>query len=152
VPPDSGWRCRHHSASGASHASRSLSSARSRSNSGYLGSDNYGRPDPWAGSRRRHSRPDILAVDFCAEPSLGLIAILGVGQVPRTIESTAKAQIDAVGLALLVIGVGSVQLALDRRMGQQWPFSAETAIEAGLAIAALVGIAFRSSRSQFTLF
>ena len=90
----------------------------------------------------------IFALNF----PLGLIAILGVGQVPRTIESTAKAQIDAVGLALLVIGVGSVQLALERRMGQQWPFSAETAIEAGLAIAALVGIAFRSSRSQFTLF
>jgi len=90
----------------------------------------------------------IFALNF----PLGLIAILGVGQVPRTIASTAKAQIDAVGLALLVIGVGSVQLALERRMGQQWPFSAETAIEAGLAIAALVGIAFRSSRSQFTLF
>ena len=83
---------------------------------------------------------------------LGLIAILGLGQVPSTIEPTTKARIDGVGLALLIIGVGSLQLALQRMIGQTWPLSAETAAEAGVAVLALAGIAIRSLRSQFTLF
>jgi DHA2 family multidrug resistance protein len=83
---------------------------------------------------------------------LGLIAILGLGQVPSTIEPAAKARIDGVGLALLIIGVGSLQLTLQRMIGQTWPLSAETAAEAAVAIFALAGIAIRSARSQFTLF
>jgi MFS transporter, DHA2 family, multidrug resistance protein len=83
---------------------------------------------------------------------LGLIAILGLGQVPSTIEPATKARIDAVGLVLLIIGVGSLQLALQRMIGRTWPMSAETAAEAGVAILALAGIGIHSLRSQFTLF
>jgi DHA2 family multidrug resistance protein len=83
---------------------------------------------------------------------LGLIAILGLGQVPTAAEPTAKARIDSVGLVLLILGVGSLQLALQRMIGQTWPFSAETVAEAAVAIFALAGIAIRSVRSQFTLF
>jgi MFS transporter, DHA2 family, multidrug resistance protein len=90
----------------------------------------------------------IFALNF----PLGLIAVLGVGQVPTTIESKSKPPIDRIGLALLVIGVGSLQLALERRIGGTWPLSAETAIEAAVATIAFAGIAARSLRSQFTLF
>jgi DHA2 family multidrug resistance protein len=83
---------------------------------------------------------------------LGLIAILGLGQVPTAAEPTGKDRIDGVGLVLLILGVGSLQLALQRMIGQTWPFSAETVAEAAVAIFALAGIAIRSVRSRFTLF
>ncbi|TMJ65671.1 MAG: DHA2 family efflux MFS transporter permease subunit [Alphaproteobacteria bacterium] len=89
---------------------------------------------------------------FVLNVPLGLIAIMGLGQVPSTIEPTTKARIDGVGLVLLIIGVGSLQLALQRMIGQTWPFSIETAAEAAVAVFALAGIAIRSLRWQFTLF
>jgi DHA2 family multidrug resistance protein len=89
---------------------------------------------------------------FALNLPLGLIAILGVGQVPTTIERTAQARIDGIGLGLLIIGVGSLQLTLERRFGGTWPLSAETILEATVAALALAGIAIRSIRSQFTLF
>src|SRR5207237_236290 len=86
---------------------------------------------------------------FVLNVPLGLIAIMGLGQVPSTIEPTAKARIDGVGLVLLIIGVGSLQLALQRMIGQTWPFSIETAAEAAVAVFALAGIALGSLRSPF---
>jgi DHA2 family multidrug resistance protein len=83
---------------------------------------------------------------------LGLIAISSLGQVPTTIQPTAPTRIDGVGLVLLIIGVGSLQLALQRMIGQSWPLSDETVAEAAVAVIALAGIAIRSIRSQFTLF
>ncbi|MBV8504473.1 MAG: DHA2 family efflux MFS transporter permease subunit [Alphaproteobacteria bacterium] len=88
---------------------------------------------------------------FVLNVPLGLIAILGLGQVPSTIEPTTN-RIDGLGLVLLIIGVGSLQLTLQRMIGQTWPLSAETAAEASVAVFALVAIAIRSLRSQFTLF
>ena len=90
----------------------------------------------------------IFALNF----PLGVIAILGLGQVSATIEPTAKAPIDGIGLVLLVIGVASLQFALERRIGRSWPLSAETAVTAAVAALALAAIAIRSARSQFTLF
>jgi DHA2 family multidrug resistance protein len=89
---------------------------------------------------------------FILNLPLGLIAILALGQVPSAVEPATKVRIDGVGLALLIIGVGSLQLALQRMIGQSWPVSAETAAEAAVAIFALAGIGIRSLRSQFTLF
>jgi DHA2 family multidrug resistance protein len=77
---------------------------------------------------------------------------LGLGQVPTTIEPTAKAPIDGIGLVLLVVGVASLQFALQRRIGRPWPLSAETAVAAAVAALALTAIALRSIQSQFTLF
>jgi MFS transporter, DHA2 family, multidrug resistance protein len=89
---------------------------------------------------------------FVLNVPLGLIAILGLGQVPSTVELATKVRIDGVGLVLLIIGVGSLQLALQRMIGQTWPPSAEKAAEAAVAIFALAGIGIRSLRAQFTLF
>jgi len=90
----------------------------------------------------------IFALNF----PLGALAILGLGQVPTTIERTVKAPIDVIGLVLLIVGVGSLQLALERRVGRTWPLSAETAVAAAVAVLALAAIAIRNLRSQFTLF
>jgi DHA2 family multidrug resistance protein len=90
----------------------------------------------------------IFALNF----PLGLLAILGLGQVPMTAEPDLEAHIDGVGLGLLIVGVGSLQLALERSIGQSWPFSVETAAEAAVAAVALAVIGIRSARSRFTLF
>jgi len=89
---------------------------------------------------------------FVLNVPLGLIAILGLGQVATAAELTGKLRIDGVGLVLLILGVGSLQLALQRMIGQSWPFSAEIVTEAAVAVFALAGIAIRSFQSQFTLF
>lgn len=89
---------------------------------------------------------------FALNVPLGLIAVVGLGKLPMPSELTGKPRIDGIGIALLVIGVGSTQLALQRTIGQVWPFSVEIIVEAGVAALALTAIAVRSARAQFTLF
>ncbi len=83
---------------------------------------------------------------------LGLIAIVGLRRVPGPKEVSANARIDGIGIALLVIAVGSLQLALQRSIGQPWPASGEFIVEATTAVLAFLAIALRSARSQFSLF
>ena len=89
---------------------------------------------------------------FVLNLPLGMIAILGLGQVPASLKPTRKARIDSIGMLLLVVGVGSLQLSLERSIGQTWPPSAEIIVEATIAIFALSAIAARSIRSRFALF
>jgi DHA2 family multidrug resistance protein len=89
---------------------------------------------------------------FALNVPLGLAAILALGQVPTTIEPTVKPRIDSIGVALLVIGVASLQLALERSIGQTWLLSLEVVVEAVIAVVALAIIAIRSIRSPFTFF
>src|SRR6516164_3445903 len=49
---------------------------------------------------------------FVLNVPLGMIAISGLGQVPVNIELSRKAYVDSTGILFLVIGVGSLQLAL----------------------------------------
>src|SRR5262249_22194370 len=51
---------------------------------------------------------------FVLNVPLGLIAILGLRRIPATIDPTLRPRMDAVGMLLLVVGVGSLQLALQR--------------------------------------
>jgi DHA2 family multidrug resistance protein len=75
-----------------------------------------------------------------------------VGQVPSTGELSRETRIDGLGILLLVIGVGSLQLSLERSIGQTWPPSREIMVEATIAVVALSAIAIRSFRAQFSLF
>src|SRR5437667_1614799 len=50
---------------------------------------------------------------FAVNVPLGLIAILGLGQIPLSVETTARSRIDGIGILLLVVGVGSLQLCLE---------------------------------------
>jgi DHA2 family multidrug resistance protein len=89
---------------------------------------------------------------FVLNVPLGAIAILGLGQVPERIEPRQNARIDLLGILLLIIGIGSLQLSLERSIDKTWPPSGEITIEAIVSISALSFIAIRSVRSQFLLF
>ena len=88
---------------------------------------------------------------FVLNVPLGMIAILGLGQVPVSTESSGKARIDSLGILLLVVGVASLQLSLERSIGQTWPPSAEVIVEAIIAAGALLAITIRSVRAQCSL-
>ena len=88
---------------------------------------------------------------FVLNVPLGLIAILGLGQVPASGGRIRKARIDMFGILLLILGVGFLQLALERSIGQVWPPTAEVIVELVIAILALLSIGVRSIRSRFSL-
>jgi MFS transporter, DHA2 family, multidrug resistance protein len=90
---------------------------------------------------------------FVLNIPLGSIAILGLGQVPTSNEQHDRnARIDSLGILLLVVGVGSLQLSLERSIVQSWPPSIEVIVEAMIAIIAFLAITVRSIRVPFSLF
>jgi DHA2 family multidrug resistance protein len=89
---------------------------------------------------------------FALNVPLGLIAVLGLRQVPLACQSPIEAHIDSRGIVLLVVGIGALQLALERSIGQTWPLTAEVVAEAAVAVLALIILAARSVRSRPTLF
>ena len=90
---------------------------------------------------------------FVLNIPLGMIVILGLGQVPTSSEQqNGNARIDSLGFLFLVVGVGSLQLSLERSIVQSWPPSTEVIIEAMIAAVAFIAIAVRSIRVRFSLF
>jgi MFS transporter, DHA2 family, multidrug resistance protein len=89
---------------------------------------------------------------FVLNLPLGIIAISGLGQIPASSEPSSRSHIDNFGILLLVVGVGSLELALERSIGGPWPPSAEVIVEAAVAVLALSAIAIRCIRSKFSLF
>jgi DHA2 family multidrug resistance protein len=90
---------------------------------------------------------------FVLNIPLGIVAILGLGQGPTSSEQyNSNARIDSLGILLLVVGVGSLQLSLERSIVQSWPPSAEVIVEAMIAIMAFVAITVRSIHVPFSLF
>ena len=90
---------------------------------------------------------------FVLNIPLGTIAILGLGQVPTSSEQrNGNGPIDSLGILFLVVGVGSLQLSLERSNVQSWPPSTEVIIEAMIASFAFVALALRSTRVRFSLF
>ena len=88
---------------------------------------------------------------FVLNLPLGAIALAGLGQVPATAEPSRETRIDGLGILLLVIGVGTLQLSLERSIGQTWPPSPEIIVEATIATLALLALAIRSIRAKFSL-
>jgi DHA2 family multidrug resistance protein len=89
---------------------------------------------------------------FVLNAPLGAIAMLGLRPVPSRVEEPGGNAIDGMGLLLLVVGVGAMQLALQRSVGRIWPPAPETACEAAAAILALTAVAVRSRQARFNLF
>lgn len=89
---------------------------------------------------------------FALNAPLGAIAIMGLANIPSRREPAGSAAIDGLGIALLVVGVGSLQLALERSIGRIWPPSPETIGEAAAAALAFLSIAVQNRRARFTLF
>ncbi|WP_305806162.1 DHA2 family efflux MFS transporter permease subunit [Stenotrophomonas sp. YIM B06876] len=73
---------------------------------------------------------------FLINLPVGLLALFGImASVPR--ETLHKRSLDGIGLALLVIGIGALQMFLDRGQGEDWFGSLEIQIEAVAAVLAL---------------
>lgn len=89
---------------------------------------------------------------FAVNVPLGFIAILGLWRVAIPVADAQRPRIDGIGIALLVLAVGSLQLALQRSIGEGWPLPSEIIAEAAVAVLAVAAIAMRSIRSQFSLF
>jgi DHA2 family multidrug resistance protein len=89
---------------------------------------------------------------FVLNLPLGMIGISGLGQIPASNEPGSQSHIDNFGILFLVVGVGSLELALERSIGGPWPPSAEVIVEAAAAVSALSAIAIRCIRSRSSLF
>jgi len=77
---------------------------------------------------------------FYVNIPVGIVAAIATWAIFRTRDSVVKkAPIDGVGLALLVIWVGSLQVMLDKGKDLDW-FSSTTVV--ALALTALIGFAF----------
>ncbi len=88
---------------------------------------------------------------FAVNAPLGIIAVAGLRRIPSHIDRGSAPRIDGLGIALLAVGVGALQLSLERSIGRAWPPSPETLAEAGIAVLALAALAVRSRHAGFTL-
>ena len=89
---------------------------------------------------------------FLLNVPLGVISMLGLRSLPQSRDPTREARIDWIGLMLVVIGVGALQLCLQRGIGRDWLASPDLIAEAAIAGLASAVIAIRIMRSSFTLF
>ncbi|HEX3864452.1 MAG TPA: DHA2 family efflux MFS transporter permease subunit [Stellaceae bacterium] len=84
---------------------------------------------------------------FAINLPLGLAAVWGArNMLPRRDREAAGGTFDAVGLILLIVGVGALQLCLQRAIGRSWLHSPEVLAEAALALVALVVMAVRTGK------
>lgn len=89
---------------------------------------------------------------FAVNAPIGAIALLGLGTVPSRAEPAGAGPIDGVGIAMMALATGSIQMMLQRSIGRIWPPLPETAGEAGIAVFACAVIAVQSRRARFALF
>lgn len=89
---------------------------------------------------------------FAINLPLGIVAIVGLRWLPPSLKTAGDRGIDGIGILLLVLGVGALQLSLERSIGRPSLLSLEVVTEAAVAGLALLLIAIRSSRGRFTLF
>src|SRR5580704_4634330 len=89
---------------------------------------------------------------FIINLPLGLLVIRGVrGALPQA-ESTEPVPLDAIGMLLLVAGIGALQLGLERSVGRSWLNSPELLGEAAIVVVAFTMLALRTHHSGFTVF
>jgi MFS transporter, DHA2 family, multidrug resistance protein len=88
---------------------------------------------------------------FAMNAPLGAVAMLGLARLQAGPEPVQRPEIDRFGVLLLVLGVGMLQLAIERSIGHLWPPRPQILAEAAAALLALGCIAVRSRRSHFSL-
>jgi MFS transporter, DHA2 family, multidrug resistance protein len=89
---------------------------------------------------------------FAVNLPLGVLAIWGMRRVLPKTERGADMAIDVLGIALLAIAVGALQLWLARGVGQDWLHSPELLAETAVAAVAFAAIAARIGQGRFTVF
>ncbi len=89
---------------------------------------------------------------FAINIPLGAMAIGGMWRVLPRSELGTDLSIDFAGVGLLTVGIGALQLCLERGVGHSWLHSPELFGEAVIAMAALIAIAARVRSAKFRAF
>jgi MFS transporter, DHA2 family, multidrug resistance protein len=88
---------------------------------------------------------------FVLNAPLGAVAIAGLTQLPRSLSPTQKSKIDRLGTVLLVVGVGTLQLAIERSSSRLSPLRPECVAAAAVAVFTLGCIGLHSRRTRSAL-
>jgi MFS transporter, DHA2 family, multidrug resistance protein len=89
---------------------------------------------------------------FAVNAPIAAVALCGLPGLPSGTERADAGPIDVVGIVLLTMTTGSLQLLLERSVGRLWPPSAELLFELAAALIAGIVIAVRARRARFRLF
>jgi MFS transporter, DHA2 family, multidrug resistance protein len=88
-------------------------------------------------------------VVFLINLPLAVFAIWAMCRALPETETTADAPADLLGIALLAIGIGGLQLFLARSVGRPWLQSPELLVEGAAAVIAFAALAMRAQRTRF---
>ncbi len=89
---------------------------------------------------------------FAINLPIGALAIWGMCRALPNTDRGADLPIDMLGIALLAIAVGALQVCLTGSVGQSWLDSLELLAEAATAAIAFIALAMRAQRTGFTVF
>jgi MFS transporter, DHA2 family, multidrug resistance protein len=89
---------------------------------------------------------------FGVNAPLGAIALIGLGALPSSNRLLVGDPVDHWGIVLLAVATGSLQLALQRSIGEIWPPRPETIAELAVTVGAASLIVWQCRRSRFALF
>ena len=89
---------------------------------------------------------------FAINLPLGILSVWLVRRRNAETERRDDAPLDIVGVLLLTIGIGALQLCLERGVGQSWLHSPEILAEAAIAAAAAALLGWRTSHNGFSVF
>ena len=89
---------------------------------------------------------------FAINLPLGILSVWLVRRRGWQSETDRDAALDLVGIVLLMIGVGALQLCLERGVGRSWLHSPEILAEAVVTGAAAAVLAWRASHQGFSVF
>lgn len=90
-------------------------------------------------------------IAFAASLPPGLLAIWLVRRFPARAERGGAAGFDIAGTVLMVIGIGALQLCLERGAGRSWLHSPELIAEAAIALSAVGLLAVLGARAQVSV-
>ena len=88
---------------------------------------------------------------FAINLPLGVVAVWCLRRIRSEMHTTRDLSIDPVGIVLLMVTVGALQLCLERGVDRSWFASSEITAEGVLAIAAFVLLLLRARYSKFAV-
>ena len=112
---------------------RPLSGREARAGDGDLGDGNDGRSDPGSDTGRLSDRSYSWRWVFYVNVPFGVAAVTGIWLYLRDTTRDIKLRFDWSGFAVLAIGLGALQLMLDRGESKGWFGSGEILVEAVVA-------------------
>lgn len=89
---------------------------------------------------------------FLINLPVGAIAIWGLRRLPPAEPAQPERPVDWIGIVLVTMTVGALELALQRSIGSATRHSTELILELGTGGCAAAGLAIRSLRARFSLF